>query len=908
MIVTGFRCHNIGPFIGAPIDLDVSALPAGSVIAVMGTNGAGKSHLVELMGPGPLFQEFPSDRDATAKQGRPLASHVRPRHRDAYVEVNYLLGSRPLSVHLDIDGKTRKTEGYVTVDGERHGPLISQVKAQVAKHFGSRALFMIGPFACQGGFDAFSRVQQVNRRGVFAEMLGIGEYEVLHARCEAHETQVLEELRDVRERLETATGRAELLAERREALAGAVADVERAAADVATARAGHAAAINDHQVARDALLRCQATASERARLEAELATIATRLQEAAGTLAELETTVIEGDAIRAAAERLVTLDAELATVRAAERAAAEKLPTCEAAVATATADRERLATDYRRLEAEREATAAARARVAALGSLTAQRSELERTRDRIGDELVAHDARTSDVTAAIATATDALAARDAHTTEREEAAQAEAATLARRRELESRRAELLRRNTMLTSIPNVDECGTCPLTTDIRDAMTTLAPIDAELATLPLIDGTPAADALSTHRRERTSSERARDRAQADERAHAAARTVIEQRRRTVDGEIAGLAEQIAAATADQELAAREPAATAAVESIRTQGLAAKATLDAAVAARDEARTALDTKRTRVSTLETERTTEATLAARLPELATAEAQHGAVAAGMTTDQAARADVQRTLDALPSDTVADAEAAVATAAQLRDECAATITEAEGAHEAAVRVRFGLAAEVQTAGDPAADVASLRTRETLLIRRAADLAVLKRPLSPKGIPALIIDGAGPVITARANRYIAEDYTPRFQIRLTTTRPLANGKGVEEVFDYVILDAEADRPEGSRGSGGEMALIDTALRLSIIIENVQRSGREFRTLFLDEPTAALSQENAPKYVSMIRHAMREGHFHHAWVVTHSPEVWEQADARVIVDKDERTARLFIPGATQPGEGIAA
>jgi DNA repair exonuclease SbcCD ATPase subunit len=913
MIVKSTRSFGIGPFIGAPLDLDLSGIPGGSVIAVMGNNGAGKSHVLSFLAPGPLFQELPHDRDPTARLGRSLASHVRKRHRDAYVETSYLVGGHDITIHLDINGKTKKTEGYITVDGERHGPLLTQIRPVIAKYFGSRGLFMIGPFACQGGYDAFSRIQQAHRRTAFCEMLGIGHYEVLHTRTKACEEATLAELAELREALETTLGRSELRAHRREALAAAVVAIDAAAAAVIAARADHDAAVTTHQAAREAFVRCEATHAERTRLDGELATLAGRVTTSAERLAALETTLIESEAIRAAVARLVTLDADLVDARAAERDASERLPTLESAVATATAERDRLAQEYRRNEADRVEAAAAAARVATVAGLTTQRTELEHTRDGIVGELAAHDARTPEVADDVAIAATALTTLDGKTTDLETAAHTEAAALARRRELESRKAELLRRNTMLGSIPNVDECATCPLTTDIRDAMATLAPIDAELETLPVIDGTPAADALTAHRRDRLAAERARDRAQAAERQHAAARTVLEQRRRTADTEIGQLAEQIAAAAADRELASREATATAAVEDTRTKGIAAKTTLEQAVTNRDTARTTLDARRTRVSTLETGRTTAATLAARLPDLATAEAQHDAESKALASTQASQKEVQAALDALPPATLAEAEAAVATAVQRRDECAAAITDAEGKHQAAIRNQAGLDAEVQALGDPEAEVAILREREAALVRRAADLAVLKRPLSPNGIPALIIDAAGPVISARANHYIATAYTPQFQIALTTTRPLANGKGVEEVFDYRLLDAEVDREEDSRGSGGEMSLIDTALRLSIIVENVQRSGYDFKTLFLDEPTGALSQENAPKYVDMVRLAMREGHFHHAFIVTHTPEVWEQADARIIVDKDERTARLFIPGATpaspaQPAQVAAA
>ncbi len=895
MIVEQFGCYGIGPYVNEPVRLDFRSIPAGSIIAVVGTNGAGKTHFLELLGPGPLFQEFPSDRQPTGNVGAPLASHVRPTTTDAWVEVTYRLAGRPVTIHLDVNGKRNKTEGYIEYDGRRHGPLISQVRAEIAKLFQSRTLFMVGPYACQHGYDGFSRVQQQKRRGVFAEMLGHGHYAIFHARLKPREAALLTELDGVRTLIQELDDRQALLNTRRIDLAEATDAVERAAETLRRHREEHAAAIAAHQAARDTLLRCQATHRERTRLESELRAADERIREAAGRLAELETLLANGEEIRAAVTAIADVDMRLAFARGEEREASEALPGLEAAVATTTAERDRAATEYRRIDGERGAAVEAAARLTALDSVKVAHDAAKQAIADLDAEIATHDAGLPALSATTAEADAALTSHDEATAALEENAQQETAARARRRELTTRREGILSRHGLLTEIPNVPECATCPFTTNAHREIEQVAALDAELAALPLIDGTPAEDRLRAHRHARVGLESARDRAQAAERQHAAARTVLDARHRRLNEQLAAKAAQLATGEAARAIAAREPELDAALARALDAGTTARTARDAAVAARDEVNADVVRCRAAVAALEEERAPLAEAAARLPELSAAEAQHGEVSRTLRSTQSSRAEAQQALAALPATDPADAEAAVAAAAQRIEELAAAITDAEGTQAAAARTHAALESEVTRLGDPATDLERQREREAAVLHKLADVRVLQRALGPEGIPALLIDAAGPSISGQTNLFIAENYTPRFQIALTTTRPLASGKGVEEVFDYRILDAEAGR-EGTRGSGGEMALIDSALRFSVIIENVLRSGFETGSLFLDEPTSTLSQENTPKYVQMIRHAMRVGLFHHAWVVTHSPEIMEQADARIIVE--DGSARLFIPG----------
>ena len=95
--------------------------------------------------------------------------------------------------------------------------------------------------------------------------------------------------------------------------------------------------------------------------------------------------------------------------------------------------------------------------------------------------------------------------------------------------------------------------------------------------------------------------------------------------------------------------------------------------------------------------------------------------------------------------------------------------------------------------------------------------------------------------------------------------------------------IVDSEQGRT-AKQGSGGEMVILDEALRLAIALYNRQVGGYELGTLWRDETAGALSPENADRYIAMLREAQKLGRFSHVIFIAHQPAVWQQADARVL------------------------
>jgi ABC-type lipoprotein export system ATPase subunit len=68
-------------------------------------------------------------------------------------------------------------------------------------------------------------------------------------------------------------------------------------------------------------------------------------------------------------------------------------------------------------------------------------------------------------------------------------------------------------------------------------------------------------------------------------------------------------------------------------------------------------------------------------------------------------------------------------------------------------------------------------------------------------------------------------------------------------------------------------------------------RRAGVKGPTLIRDESGAALDPQNARNYVAMLRRAAELVGASHVLFVSHSPEVQELADARIVVQDGEVT-----------------
>lgn len=978
MIVHQLVTRGISDAFPVEVSIDFDALGEG-IIAFVGENLSGKSHLLELSGPGTTHRWLPS-------YDEPLHAHVDPDGGPAHSELTFSLGEHRyrLKVQIDPSGSSAKTEAWLWRDCAEKpvaGEKVTLVDRELAGIMPNLELFLASNFACQSREGSLTRIKKADKKRLFIRMLGLERLQQMAKVAGGHESAALQKLDGLRREITAAEGRAARAAEIERLLAEGRVEIEHLEGVRAQVVAERNTAAEALTAAREALAAAEALAraavERRAQLAGEITQAEADLAAATETVAALAATLAEAPAIRSAAARLAEVDARLAQLAAdVERARAELAP-LDTEAAEISGRLEGLLAEHARLKAESETIAAAAARVEAAGDLDAQLAEARAAHEAIAADVAQREAAlpaleaadaaeqrevleratkrarlTSDAEAAAAAASRItaagdvegtlarareshgaiaadVAAREAALPALEAAQDAEAAAATTRAALLARRQDLEPRTGLLAQIDVTHEmCAVCPLTADARQVAESIELIDAELATLPAHAG--ASEALRTARRELAEAQRRQTeaaRALADaEAAEVALRT---------DRESAARAPEIAAALAALEQEAAAPS-TSAAETLRTarrelaeaqrqQTEAALAVAEAEAAAiavradREQAgraaevAAALDANvnqgkaaRTRQTELQAQRSAvQARLESAVSErdqLAGERAPLVPIAGRLVAVQAAEAQVdsariavQRLTDrltALRTERDAIAERDLSTERQALEGAAASstkleerLTEIHGDLQPRLSAQERLVGEQTALGDAAGALGALRTQETALAIEAADWAHLARAFGPDGIQALEISAAGPAVTALANDLLSTCFHGRWQVRIDTVEEAKSQRGkMKEIFDVVIIDGKTGKVR-KKTSGGGMVVVDIAMRLALSIYNGRRSGNALRTLWLDEMDGALSEKNSTRYVQMLRRARELGGYWQILMVTHSPKVWAQADARLYV-----------------------
>lgn len=861
MKLHSLRTRGIGmPFRSSEVSIDFDALPEG-LVALVGDNGSGKSHLLELSAGATLFRTFASYNES-------LADHVAPGVRDAVSELVFSIGPDRFRATLQIDpsfgGGRGKSEAYLAkAAGDSWipvaGPLVREYDEAIAKILPSRELFLASVFACQGGEGSFFGLAKADRKTLFSSMLGLAHLQEKSELSRSRAQSVLSKLERTREDISSAEARTLRVADLEQAIAAKTETLTALDAQLSAARSTLEGAASALSTAKEALSRAEAeaaaTARDRARIESERDQAQQKVGALTVRLEQITATLGSADEVRSAAARLVELDEEIRQAREAEREASEKLRPVDAQIATLEAQRATLVADHKRLSVELEQAKAAAARVDAASTLERDMADQQAQLAKAAAEL------------------EAIAAQEP---EAEVAAEAETAIAEKRRSLEARRSDLSPRKALLAQIPGVPECEGCPLTANARQARDTLAEVEAELAALPSVAGTPARDAL------RALGER--------ERRFSGQRSLAQQW-------IAENAPKLERLSLDRGEAAKVPALEAKLSGIAGEGAAVRAQLDERREVANDLSAQQTTSARRLREIAESRQALAETAGKLERIAAAEAQRSEVETALSSAKASALAASAALTDLPALDLATPLDAVA-AATLEVGRASDRVATADANANVVRGELArLTGEREALGSPSEELTLLRRREGELVRDSADWSLLERALGRDGVQALAIDAAGPTVSALANDLLSSCYGPRFSLSLETTAQTKDGKKQREVFDVRILDAEAGR-EAKQGSGGEAVILDEALRLALAIFNTQRSGVPMRTLWRDETTGALSPENADRYVAMLRRAMELGGFERCLFIAHAEQVWSQADARIFIANgavsfdDERAA----------------
>jgi len=156
-----------------PAVLDLRDIPAGSLVAITGTNGHGKSRLLDA-GLAGIYGSFPS-RDGV------LSDYATASN--AYIDVLYSVEGRgEYRSRINVDGERRTSDGVLEltqVDGGRH-PLndgkISTHRDAVAAVFPAKGLVLASAFSAQNRSGSFVALGKKERKDLFATLLGLDHY------------------------------------------------------------------------------------------------------------------------------------------------------------------------------------------------------------------------------------------------------------------------------------------------------------------------------------------------------------------------------------------------------------------------------------------------------------------------------------------------------------------------------------------------------------------------------------------------------------------------------------------------------------------------------------------------------------------------------------------------------------
>lgn len=162
------------------------------------------------------------------------------------------------------------------------------------------------------------------------------------------------------------------------------------------------------------------------------------------------------------------------------------------------------------------------------------------------------------------------------------------------------------------------------------------------------------------------------------------------------------------------------------------------------------------------------------------------------------------------------------------------------------------------------------------------------LLAKALGKDGLPDLLIDAAGPTISAFTNELLEVCHGTRFTLELVTQVAKADGKGMRDEFTVRVTDNASGGTARDIAdlSGGEQVIVSEALRNAIALYVNQRSPMPIRTCWRDETTGALDPENAQRYLAMLRKVQVLGGFEHVLFITHNADAAAQADAQVRIE----------------------
>jgi len=846
------RLKDIGRFRGER-EIDFDAIPDG-LVCLVGANGAGKTTFLEASAPAVLFREFPTRL--------PGGFLDLANSRDSMVEMEYEAGNGD-TVRLTLRGdkgtgkgtNKGKQECYVHVNGtlidETTGGKTAPYDAWVQEHIASRAMFYANWFAVQKpgmlrGVGQFQNLSKTDRSSLFTEMLGIGHLQGL-AETATKGAGILSPLVErFTAALDANERRMEEAGSLTDELSGLRIGLEEATIRLREARSTLDAATKERDGLREATAATAAAGKAVREKRERLASRELDFEAVDHDLIELGRALEDEDILRAAAKDAVEIKEQVENLRAdyqREKAIGDGLD--------------------ERLKAAREKDETARRRVMELERYTEAGDD---ARKRL-DEEFADLAPMEDAEAAVTEAEAAFdarreeerAANDAHSAAREKATGLERAE--ERLQAAKKAAELL------GGVPcgGDDDYAGCQFLTDATKGQADIPGLQARVEELQQeLEGLGDTEALA---RDATTARGTAGETQREARAALEARRKLQTTVEDLERQIATAAEK----ASELEAAEKESKAAQAGQTAALDAIPAQKDKVASIVQRGQS-LAADLKEAQAQS------------AGVEELDANRARHEEKKARSTE---LRKEIEK-LEADLADTPEEASVVEADLTQAEDAVHEATRGANKADDEARDYQTQIDrkdAVLGTYGDLQATRVVLQERNQRLQMEIGVWATLAQALGRNGIQILEIDAAGPRVAAVANQLLEETLGARFRVEIVTTKlrksARAGADPYKDVFSIDVLDGDL----GIRGdllnmSGGEEVFVGDALREALTIVANERRTDPILTLWGDEPTGALSEANAGKYVERKRAAMRIGGIRQMVLVSHQREIWEQAD----------------------------
>ncbi|HEY2509472.1 MAG TPA: hypothetical protein VGI39_01330 [Polyangiaceae bacterium] len=823
-----FYAKGLGIF-AEPFEVNLDDVP-GPLVAVTGPNGCGKSTFLELLGAASVYRDTPTHGS--------LGAHARSR--GAVLEVDVINGARYRIRHT-VDGPGKGETLVTDVNGVPQLPdtKVSSFDAWAKKHFPPKEVTYASLLAAQES-DGLLDMDPGPAKGVLLRVLGCEELETKAKRASerAREAKAAWQLAGARLKDEKARPEAvpveeaeSKLARAREVVVYAEGVASQAEEDLGKARAAdeaHRASVREHD---DAVSR---RAVGQAALEAEQK----KLEELRVRITNNEAVLAEEAVIRAAAARAQEIGARIPELRTKIEAA----------------------------RGEKRAAEEARARAGTTSRGAQDRRDAARGRAETADGRA--DARA------------------------QEASKAEAEVGPLKAEIEAVDRALAEASAEVERLQGVALVGAEGRIESLRTSLAEICAIGAE-------DNPYATAVHDAEKRFLDAQDRAASALAADDTAVAAARDTPallraakakETRARSLLTELRTRLSTTAAraAWATEVPAIREDAAAARreVEAAEREDLAAREDWARANALLEGFGPKLASLQAEIQALSDENVALADTLKKLRPLEAAQGRLEELRHASAQAREALAQREAELAAIEIPPVVGSEAP----ARLQ-QAAATHTQAVQLLERARAEVTRLAPTVTAAHESAARCTALEEE----VRRAGedlgDWTLLAESLGRDGLQALLIDAAGPELTAIVNDLLHNCHGPRFTMTLATSRLSGDGKKELDGLEISVLDTREGREaSGKLFSGGEKTFLREALSLAIVIRACRASGAP--TLIRDESGSALDPEYGRAYIAMLRRAAEHVGASRVLFVSHNPALVELADG--VIDLGARAAKL--------------